>query len=470
MNEAPVDGKSTNTVVAFLLALFLGSIGVHNVYIGRWKRGLVQFFLVVLTFGGGIVITWPWSMIEAVLILIGRYNFEPVEASSNTATGPAPVQNKREYLITAALLTPLLAATVFTLGGAMLAAILFYFVVGWLWNAVTRVFITSVLPVYASVFSSGKKFLIRFSEYRLHPTMTRTEVYRATRKLSLTAVFVLVFLVSLLAQSNIGMVTEGAIPDAMLCQDGTVDLIGDCESGNVRPCDADCVMENSTPGERIFEAYVSADILALLMVSPFLTMFVGPVLVLRYSSLSIVDKKTRSIAPIGEKANDLTNVAAGIGSIVLFFQTAWRIAREAMESGDLVSGIGFVGLILVTTLGLVLVTYPLIWLPMLKFTKAFEGHVLHLDNTLMESKGIEIHELTYSENELRITPLKTSSISENMPSDDVNATASNEVTLIPPQTHPAQSTDEHGFEWVTHEGAVFYRRAGSNDVWSRHQG
>ena len=108
---------------------------------------------------------------------------------------------------------------------------MFYVLVGWIWNAITRMFITSVLPIYANVFSGGKKFLIRFSEYQLYPTSTRTELFRATRKMSLTAVFVLVFLISLVAQSNIGMVTEGNIPDAMVCQDGTVDLLGLCDEG-----------------------------------------------------------------------------------------------------------------------------------------------------------------------------------------------------------------------------------------------
>ena len=107
---------------------------------------------------------------------------------------------------------------------------------------------------------------------------------------------------------------------------------------------------------------------------------------LRYSSLSIVDKKTRSMSPIGEKANDLTNVAAGMGSVVLFFQPHGDrqcCPRKRQHwTRHCVCRVDFTA-----TVALVLVFYPLIWLPMLRFTKAFEGHVLHLDNTLMQSKG-----------------------------------------------------------------------------------
>ena len=248
---------------------------------------------------------------------------------------------------------------------------MFYVVVGWIWNAITRMFITSVLPIYANVFSGGKKFLIRFSEYQLHPTSTRTELFRATRKMSLTAVFVLVFLISLVAQSNIGMVTEGNI-DARCAKTALWTFLASVMRGK-----GAWLMHAIPPVSwRIqrqgpIEAYLSEDILMFMMLSPFLT-----ALVLSWccGTISIVDKKTRSMSPIGEKANDLTNVAAGMGSDgVLFFQTAWRIANAAVESGNIGQGIVFVWSILLTTVGLVLVFYPLIWLPMLRFTVAFDA-------------------------------------------------------------------------------------------------
>jgi len=477
MNQDQDGARDKSAAMVLLLALLLGPFGIHNIYLGRWMRATGQFALTTLTFGAGVVIAYPWAITEAVLILMGKGGVNAHGSNYEVSKNLDRAQSSTgEYLLTGLLLAPLLAITPFTSGSALLAAVLFYFVAGWIWNTIARMFITSVLPLYASVFSGGKKFLIRFSEYQLHPTTTRTELFRATRKMSLTAVFVLVFLISFVAQSNIGMVAEGDIPDAAVCNDGTVDLFGLCDEGGggvAQACDASCVMENSSPGERVFQAYYSPKILVFMALSPILTALVAPVLVLRYSSLSIVDKKTRSISPIGEKANDLTNVAAGMGSVVLFFQTAWRIANAAIKGGNFGQGIVLIGSILLITVGLVMIFYPLVWLPMLKFTKAFEGHVLHLDNSLMQSKGIEIHELSYSDNELRIAPVsspgqtaeQTTFIATEVSTESASLPA---VKEAPSVDVPAQSTDDHGFEWTMHENENFYRKAGSNGPWTKY--
>ncbi|MDA0716457.1 MAG: TM2 domain-containing protein, partial [archaeon] len=47
--EEKVEVKSKSKVVAFLLAFLFGMIGIHNFYLGRWKKGFIQFFFVVLT-------------------------------------------------------------------------------------------------------------------------------------------------------------------------------------------------------------------------------------------------------------------------------------------------------------------------------------------------------------------------------------------------------------------------------------
>ncbi|MGB1589572.1 MAG: hypothetical protein ACPHDO_04475, partial [Candidatus Poseidoniaceae archaeon] len=325
-------------------------------------------------------------------------------------------------------------------------------------------------------------------------TSTRPELFRATRKLSITAVFVLFFLISLIAQSNTGMVTEGNIPDAVICDDGTFEISGICDDDSVgTTCDADCVMENSGAIDRVMEAYSSVEIILILMFSPFITLLIAPILVLRYSSLSIVDKKTRSMSPIGEKANDLTNVGAGFGALVIFFQTAWRISSAAVQDGEVTTGVGYVAMILILTLMFVLMFYPLIWFPMLKFTKAFESHVLKLDNSLVDSKGIEVHQLIYDDNQLRIMPVKNNvpaTVQNQIPmTQPVPATASSQLPPPPLDTGvaqvaappaplpapmpasgpsidtPAQSTDENGYEWVLHEGKNYYRLTASNSPW-----
>lgn len=57
-------------VVAGLLGILLGSLGVHSFYLGNSKKGLIQIAVSVITFGlGGI-----WGFIEGILILVGKIN------------------------------------------------------------------------------------------------------------------------------------------------------------------------------------------------------------------------------------------------------------------------------------------------------------------------------------------------------------------------------------------------------------
>ena len=482
MNQMPTQAKQKNKWLAFLIAVILGPLGFHNFYLSRWKRGFFQFFLVFLTFSLGLLVTIPWAWTEAFLILIGKYSMGPKKVNQinhdqqNSDSKVRAVKPLKEYFITSLLLCSLLIGSVPTLGIPIIFAILFYFLVGGLWNKVTRLFIKTVLPIYATVFSSGKKFLIRFSEYQMPRIETRAELFKATRKLSFTAILVLMFAVSIIAQSNISMITEGDIPTAVMCDDGTyqTDAVY-CDDGSSGiPCDSACVLENIGAGDRITAAYFNTNTILIFMFAPFVTIFVAPILVLRYSSLSIVDKKTRSMSPIGEKASGYTNVIMGAGSVVLFFQTALNIARASADSGDFVQSLQYIGLILFLTLFLVLFFYPLVWLPMLKFTKSFESHVRLLDDSLVKSKGIEIHNLTYENNELRISPVKKellnveNSINPNTKIEEQhNPLTQNVESIIPPPASAvAQNTDQHGYEWFTTvDGKSWYRIQGTTEEW-----
>ena len=197
MNQVPEESKPKSKFLVFLIAIFLGPVGIHNFYIGRWKRGFIQFGLVFLTFGAGILVTIPWAWIEAIGILVGKYSMEPkkrdqiVQNQELHHSQKVELSSRKEYLIAVLLLLPLLLISIPFYGIPILFAVVFYLFVGGLWNKITRIFIKSVLPLYATIFSGGKKFLIRFSEYTMPPTDTRPELFRATRKLSLTAIFVL---------------------------------------------------------------------------------------------------------------------------------------------------------------------------------------------------------------------------------------------------------------------------------------
>jgi len=60
---------SRSKIVTFFLAFFLGTLGIHNFYLGKTGLGIAQLLITVLTFGIGMLITGPWSFIEGVLAL-----------------------------------------------------------------------------------------------------------------------------------------------------------------------------------------------------------------------------------------------------------------------------------------------------------------------------------------------------------------------------------------------------------------
>jgi TM2 domain-containing membrane protein YozV len=65
-------------LVAGLLAIFVGSFGVHNFYLGYTQRGLIQLLLTTV---GSIVIVGPfvaglWALIEGIQIFIGEINID----------------------------------------------------------------------------------------------------------------------------------------------------------------------------------------------------------------------------------------------------------------------------------------------------------------------------------------------------------------------------------------------------------
>ena len=116
---------------------------------------------------------------------------------------------------------------------------------------------------------------------------------------------------------------------------------------------------------------------------------------------------------------------------------------------------------------------------MLKFTKSFESHVLLLDNSLVESKSIEIHQLTYDNNELRITPVQQTS--QSNPSifvepvnnlAQLNPTQHLENPIVytgPPVDAISNNKDEHGFEWIVHAGNNYYRKSGTSGQWVKYE-
>lgn len=61
-------------IVAGLLGIFLGGLGIHNFYLGYNSKAIVQLLLTVLSCLLLLPITAIWGFIEGILILTGEIN------------------------------------------------------------------------------------------------------------------------------------------------------------------------------------------------------------------------------------------------------------------------------------------------------------------------------------------------------------------------------------------------------------
>lgn len=63
--------STKSKVVAGLLGISLGWLGIHNFYLGYIGKGIAQLLLTVLTLGFLAWISGIWGLIEGILILTG---------------------------------------------------------------------------------------------------------------------------------------------------------------------------------------------------------------------------------------------------------------------------------------------------------------------------------------------------------------------------------------------------------------
>ena len=68
----PLAANRKSKIAAGLLGIFLGSLGIHNFYLGFNKRGLLQLLLSVCTCGIGAVPMQIWGLIEGIFYIIGK--------------------------------------------------------------------------------------------------------------------------------------------------------------------------------------------------------------------------------------------------------------------------------------------------------------------------------------------------------------------------------------------------------------
>lgn len=68
MALAGAEGEGKSKLTAGLLGIFLGWLGIHNFYLGRTGRAVVQLLLGLFTVG---IVSSVWGLIEGILILTG---------------------------------------------------------------------------------------------------------------------------------------------------------------------------------------------------------------------------------------------------------------------------------------------------------------------------------------------------------------------------------------------------------------
>ena len=65
-------GEQKSKLAAGLLGKFLGSLGIHNFYLGYTVKAVIQLVITIVTCGFGAIVSSIWGLIEGILILTGR--------------------------------------------------------------------------------------------------------------------------------------------------------------------------------------------------------------------------------------------------------------------------------------------------------------------------------------------------------------------------------------------------------------
>ena len=69
-----VNSTAKSKIVAGILGILLGSLGIHNFYLGYNGKAIAQLLISVLSLGILSGISGIWGLIEGILILTGSIN------------------------------------------------------------------------------------------------------------------------------------------------------------------------------------------------------------------------------------------------------------------------------------------------------------------------------------------------------------------------------------------------------------
>lgn len=76
VNTNNTNSQPKSKMAAGLLGIFLGSIGVHNFYLGYTGKAIAQLLITVLSCGTLAFASAIWGLIEGVLILTGSISVD----------------------------------------------------------------------------------------------------------------------------------------------------------------------------------------------------------------------------------------------------------------------------------------------------------------------------------------------------------------------------------------------------------
>lgn len=80
VNTANPYAANKSKIVAGILGILLGSLGIHNFYLGFTGKGIAQVLITVCTCGVGSIVSGIWGLIEGIMILTGNIT---VDAKGN---------------------------------------------------------------------------------------------------------------------------------------------------------------------------------------------------------------------------------------------------------------------------------------------------------------------------------------------------------------------------------------------------
>ncbi len=70
--DPPPGYVQKSRTAAGILAILLGTYGIHSFYLGNTSRGLMQLLISALTCGVGAIVMLIWGILDGIKILDGR--------------------------------------------------------------------------------------------------------------------------------------------------------------------------------------------------------------------------------------------------------------------------------------------------------------------------------------------------------------------------------------------------------------